>query len=160
MKSHPSLAGLFAATALLLAGCNYDEALTAKPTRPVDERLVGIWLGGENGREQMVVRQLDYYSYVVSMDDDLYRAYHSEFAGTAFFSVQDLNSDYRLYLYLTAELSADGHQLTLRTVSNKVVPESTKGRAALQELIQANLANPGLFGDPIVFKRKQSGGSD
>ena len=83
------------------------------------------------------------------------RAFHTDFAGTGFISVQDLNASNRLYLYLTAELSADGNQLTLRTVSTKVVPDSTKGRAALQKLIQANLANPKLYGDPLVFTRKK-----
>jgi hypothetical protein len=70
--------------------------------------------------------------------------------------VQDLNADNRLYLYLTAALSADGNQLTLRTVSTKVVSEETKGRAALQKLIKANLDNPKLYGDPLVFQRKKS----
>lgn len=146
-------------TALCLTGCNYEVALTAKPTRKVDERLLGVWLGGEDGKDTLVVRRYDDSTYVVSMDDDIYRAFHSDFAGTAFLSVQDLNADNRLYLYLTAEVSADGRQLTLRTVSSKVVPEETKDRAALQKLIKANLANPRLLGDALVFQRKKTGGS-
>ena len=154
MKPKLPLASLFSAAALLLAGCNYDVPLTAKPTRNVDERLLGVWLGGDDGKDTMTVRQFDEATYVVAMDHDLYRAYHSDFAGTAFLSVQELNHD-RLYLYLTATLSADGHQLTVRTVSTKVVPEKTKSRTALQKLIQANLANPALFGDPVIFTRKK-----
>ena len=153
MKPKFSFASLLAATALLLAGCNYDVSLTAKPTHKVDARLLGVWLGGDEGKDPMVVRSLDDSTYVVAMDDDLYRAFHSDFAGTAFLSAQELNG--RLYLYLTATLSTDGRQLTLRTVSTKVVPESTKGRAALQKLISANLANPQLLGDPLVFTRKK-----
>jgi hypothetical protein len=141
---------------LAFTGCNYDVALTAKPTRKIDERLIGIWLGGENGKDTMAVRRLDDSTYVVAMDGDIYRAFHSDFAGTAFISVQDLNADNRRYLYLTTALSADGNQLTLRTVSTKVVPEETKGRAALQELIKANLANPKLLGEPLVYQRKKS----
>lgn len=128
--------------------------LTARPTRNIDERLLGVWLGGDEGKDTMVVRRLDDSTYVVAMDDDLYRAFHSDFAGTAFLSVQELNHG-RLYVYLTAVLAADGNQLTLRTVSTKVVPEDTKGRAALQKLIKANLANPALFGEPLVFQRKK-----
>ena len=154
MKSKFSFTSLIAATALLLAGCNYDVPLTAKPTRNVDARLLGVWLGGDDGKDTMTVRQFDEATYVVAMDHDLYRAYHSDFAGTAFLSVQELNHD-RLYVYLTATLSPDGHQLTVRTVSTKVVPEKTKGRTALQKLIQANLANPALFGDPVIFTRKK-----
>jgi hypothetical protein len=154
MKSSLSPIWLLAAIALLLTGCNYDVALTAKPTRNIDERLLGVWLGGDEGKDTMVVRRLDDATYVVAMDDDLYRAFHSDFAGTAFLSVQELNHG-RLYVYLTAVLAADGNQLTLRTVSTKVVPEETKGRAALQKLIKANLANPALFGEPLVFQRKK-----
>ena len=154
MKSKLSLFCLIAAGCLLFPGCNYEVPLTAKPTRNVDERLLGVWLGGDDGKDTMTVRQFDEATYVVAMDHDLYRAYHSDFAGTAFLSVQELNHD-RLYLYLTATLSADGHQLTVRTVSTKVVPEKTKSRTALQKLIQANLANPALFGDPVIFTRKK-----
>ena len=154
MKPNLSCAWLLAVTALLLAGCNYDVPLTARATRNVDERLLGVWLGGEDGKDPMVVRQLDEGTYVVAMDHDLYTAYHSDFAGTAFLSVQELNRD-RLYTYLTATLSADGRQLTVRTVSPKVVPEKTRGRAALQKLIQASLTNPALFAEPVVFTRKK-----
>jgi hypothetical protein len=158
MKTPAVLCGLLGLIGLLLAGCNYDVALTAKATRQVDERLLGVWIGGDDGKDPMTVRRLDDSTYVVAMDGDIYRAFHSDFAGTGFISVQDLNADNRLYLYLTAALSADGNQLTLRTVSTKVVPEETKGRAALQKLIKANLANPKLYGDPLVFQRKKTGG--
>ena len=144
--------------ALFLAGCNYDVALTEKPTRKVDARLLGDWIAVDKDsakEEAMHVRALDDSTYVVAFDNDIYRAFHTDFAGTGFISVQDLNASNRLYLYLTAEFSADSSQLTLRTVSNKVVPDSTKGRPALQKLIQANLANLKLYGDPLVFNRKK-----
>src|SRR4051812_3901284 len=54
----------------LLAGCNYDVPLTAKATRKVDERLLGVWLGGDDGKDPMTVRQLDDSTYVVAMDHD------------------------------------------------------------------------------------------
>lgn len=152
MRTNPGLAGLLGAV-LLLAGCNYDSALTAKPTRKVDERLLGVWLGGDEGKDAMVVRQLDDSNYVVAMDHDIYRAFHSDFAGTRFITVQELGRD-RRYLYLTAEVSPDGRKLTIRTVNTKVVPEETKGRSALQKLVQGNLANPALYNDPLVFTRK------
>lgn len=155
MKTKSAFCWLLGVIGLVLAGCNYEVALTAKPTRKIDERLLGVWLGGDEGKDPMTVRRLDDSTYVIAMDDDIYRAFHTDFAGTAFLSVQDLNADNRLYLYLTAVLSPDGNQLTLRTVSPKVVPEETRGRAALQKLIKANLANPRLFGEPLVFTRKK-----
>jgi hypothetical protein len=145
------------ALAFCLAGCNYDVALTAKPTRPTEARLLGDWLGGDDGKDPMNVRHLDGSVYVVAFDGDIYRAFHSDFADRAFVSVENLQSgsDRGKFTYLSWTLSPDGSQLTLHTVSTKVVPETTKGRAALQKLIKANLDNPALFGEPLVFTRKK-----
>jgi hypothetical protein len=160
MKTKPALLGLLGAIGLLAAGCNYDFALTAQPTRPVDEHLIGNWtaVDKDNGKpESMQVRRLDDSTYVVAFDDDIYRAFHSDFAGQPFLSVQNLQpgGDDRKYLVMTWALSPDASQLTLRTVSTKVVPEATKDRSALQKLILANLANPKLFSDPLIFARKK-----
>lgn len=138
---------------LLLAGCNYDAALTAQPTRKIDERLLGVWLGGDEGKDPMIVRALDEFTYVAAMDDEIYRAQHSDFADRPFISVQELQKD-RRYLFLTAEVSADGKKLTLHTVNVKVIPEGTKGREALQKLLNANLTNPKLFSEALVYTRK------
>jgi len=147
---------LLALGALLLASCNYDTALTAKPTRNVDARLLGDWVmvDKDSGKaEAMQVRQLDNDHYVVALDGDIYSAFHSDYLGVAFLSVQDLNAPERLYLYLTVAVSADGKQLTVRTVNTKLVPGTTKGRNALQKLIKTNLASPSLFEEPLVFSR-------
>jgi hypothetical protein len=141
---------------LLLAACNYDTALTSRPTRDVDARLLGDWVlvDKESGKaEAMQVRQLDKDHYVFALDGDLYSAFHSDFSGVAFLSVQDLNAPERLYLYLSAVVSDDGKQLTVRTLNTKTVPGTTKGRGALQKLIKANLASPSLFEEPLVFTR-------
>ena len=160
MKFQLSLACLVASGCLLLGGCNYDFPLTAKPTRKIDARLLGDWTAVDKNNpkeELMQVRQLDDSTYVVSFDHDIYRAFHADFADTAFLSVQDLNSAARKYLYFTWQVSADGEQLTMRGVSNKVVPEATKTPADIQRLIKQNLTNPKLFGDEIPFTRKKPG---
>ena len=160
MKSNRVLAQLLAVGALLLTGCAYDVPLTEKPTRQVDERLLGVWVA-DNKEDKpeglMVVRKFDDSTYVVAIDNDIYRVFHSDFAGTAFLSVQNLKagSDDRKYVYYVWQLSADGTQLTLKDVSSDVVPEKSKGRAALQKLIKANLANPKLYGDTLVFTPKK-----
>jgi len=51
------------------------------------------------------------------------RAYHSDIAETPFASVQDLNSNDRKYAYVVWKLSDDGKNLSLRNVSNKVIPK-------------------------------------
>lgn len=155
MKSHCAL--LLSVLGLcFLTACNYDAPLTARPTRDVDPRLLGDWVivDKDSGKaEAMQVRQLDKNTYVIALDGDLYSAFHSDFSGISFLSVQDLNAPERLYLYLTTTVSADGKQLTVRTVSTKVVPGTTKGRGALQKLIKTNLASPALFEEPLVFNR-------
>lgn len=158
MKSTFRWPGLVATACLMFAGCNYDVPLTPKPTQRVDARLLGEWVvvDKENQKEEhLSVRQLDDTTYVVTFDGDIYRVFHSDYAGTAFMSVQDLNADNRKYVYFTWKLSPDNTQLTLVGVSNKVVPETTKDRGAIQKLIKQNLANPALFGDPLTFTRKK-----
>jgi hypothetical protein len=151
---------LLLATSLALTACNYDVPLTEKPTRKIEERLLGNWVAvdkDDNKEMLMSVRRLDDANYAVALDGDIYRAFHSDFAGTAFLSVQNLQpgSDDRKYVYFIWQLSADGAQLSLKGVSTRVIPEETKDRAALQKLIQANLANPKLYGDTLIFTPKK-----
>ncbi len=160
MKTNHILAGLCAVIGLMvLSGCNYTFSLTAKPTHQIDARLLGDWVAVDKDstkEELMHVRQYDESTYVVSMDNDIYRVFHSDFAGTAFVSVQDLNSTDRKYIYFVWRLSADGAQLSLQSVSDQVIPDTTKSRSALQQLIKQNLANPKLFNDPLTYQRKKS----
>jgi hypothetical protein len=161
MKANSPFAWLIAAFALLLGACNYDFPLTAKPTHKIDDRLLGDWASVDKDaskEEIMHVRRWDDSTYAVSMDNDIYRVFHSDFAGVAFVSVQDLNSDDRKYLYYRWSLTADGDRLTLQGVSDKIVPEKTKSAAAAQQLIKANLADPKLFGDELQFSRKKRSG--
>lgn len=146
------------AACLLFTGCDFEAPLTPVATHKVDARLVGDWVAAaKDGDKQefMVVRKFDDTTYAVAVDDDIYRVYHSDFAGQPFVSVQELNSSGRGYCLYTWSLSADGNQLTLRRVDTKVIPEKTKTGAELQKLIQANLANPELLEQEIQFARKK-----
>jgi hypothetical protein len=160
MNIRPLLLCLLAAAGLALTACNYDVSLTPKPTRQIDARLLGDWVAvdPDDHKEMLMgVRRLDDSTYIVILDGDAYRAFHSDFAGTAFVSVQNLqpgDSD-RKYTYYWWQLSADGTQLSLKGVSTRLVPEDTQGRAALQKLIKANLTNPALFGDLLTFTPKK-----
>lgn len=160
MNIRYSTVALLAAGLLGLAACNYDFPLTGTPTRKVDARLLGDWVHFEQDEqklEQLSVRQLDANAYVVAMDGDLYRVTHSDFADTAFVSVQDLQPGdlHGKYAYYAWELSADGHQLSVKGVRTRIVPEDTKDAAAAQKLIRENLANPALYGEPQVFTPKK-----
>lgn len=161
MKPKLSFVHLIAVGCLFFSGCDFESPLTSAPTRKIDSRLLGNWLSIDKDtkkEEGMTVRKLDDYTYVVSIDGDIYRVYHSDFTGVAFVSAQDLNSNDRKYVYYRWSLSADGNQLTLQTVSTGVIPGETKPSAAIQELIEQNLTNPKLFREELQFTRKKSNG--
>jgi hypothetical protein len=159
MKNKIAAAVFVATVGLLISGCNFDVPLTTKPTRPIDDHLIGDWVYLDVNAEKiehMNVRKLDDFTYIVAYDGDLYRAFHSDFAGTAFLSVQNLNPAPGKYLYLVYQLSADGAKLGLKFFNNKIIPETTKDQAAIQELIKQNLNNPKLFEEELLYSRKKA----
>ncbi len=93
-----------------LAGCIYDAPLTANGTRRVDARLVGDWTS-EDGKENLKVRALDPTTYLLILNGDPFRAWHSDFAELPFVTVQDLDDPARKYAYLKYALSDDGQHL-------------------------------------------------
>jgi hypothetical protein len=134
------------------AACNYEVPITSSPTRNVQEQLLGDWTSSD-GKEQLKVRRLDESFYVVYYDGDLFRAYHSDVADVSFVSVQDLNSNDRKYAYVAWKLSDDGKHLTLRNVSDKVIPKETKDSATVVALLNKDAHNPDLLGEEIEFRK-------
>jgi hypothetical protein len=135
-----------------VAACNYEVPITSSPTRNVQEQLLGDWTSSD-GKEQLKVRRLDESFYVVYYDGDLFRAYHSDVADVSFVSVQDLNSNDRKYAYVAWKLSDDGKHLTLRNVSDKVIPKETKDSATVVALLNKDAHNPDLLGEEIEFRK-------
>ena len=138
----------------VLDGCDYEVPITANPTRKLDERLLGNWIS-KDGKEKMKVRRLDDSTYVGSYDGELFRAFHSDVAGTSFISAQNIDSAERKYVYLTYTVSADGNQLGLRDVNTAVVPKETKDSASVQGLLQSNLQNPKLLNEENQFTKEK-----
>jgi hypothetical protein len=103
----------------------------------------------------MKVRKFDDSHYVVSYDGDLYRAYHSDVGRTSFVSAQEIDSAGRKYVYLAYKLSADGQQLDLRAVEDKVIPRETNDSVSVQKLLMKNLGNSRLFGDEGQYVREK-----
>lgn len=120
----------------------------------MEERLLGNWISLD-GKEKMKVRRLDDTIYIVDYDGDLFRAYHSDVAGTPFVSVQDINSSDRKYAYVVWKLSEDGRALSLRSVQSKVIPRENKDSARIAELLKNNLLNPELLGEAIQFNKEK-----
>jgi hypothetical protein len=101
----------------------------------------------------MNVRRLDENTYVVYYDGDLFRAYHSDVADTPFVSVQDLNSNDRKYAYVVWKLSEDGRNLTLRNISDRLIPKETGDSGRVVALLNRNARNPDLLGEQIEFNK-------
>ena len=139
---------------LAFTSCNYEVPITSRPTRNVEQRLLGDWISLD-GKENMKLRALDDNTYVVYYDGDLFRAYHSDVADTSFTTVQDLNSSDRKYAYVVWKLSDDGKNLRLRSVNDKLVPKETKDSATVVALLTKNARNPELFGEEIEFRKEK-----
>ncbi len=138
----------------VISGCDYDVPITEGPTRELDERLLGNWIS-KDGKEKMKVRRLDDSTYVGSLDGDLFRAFHSDVAGTSFISAQDIDSDKRKFVYLTYTVSADGNRLGVRSVNEAVIPTDTKDSARVQSLLQSSLQNPKLLDEEEQFTKEK-----
>lgn len=141
------------ASLLAIAGCTYEEPITAKPTRKVEPGLIGDWTSTGDHKDQIRVRQWDAKTYVLTYNDDLYRAYHSDVTGLPLVSVQSLQQEERKYAYLTWKLSADGKTLTLRVVNEKVIPGDLKTSSAVQKRLKENARNPDLFEEEARFSK-------
>ena len=139
---------------LAFAACEYDLPITSSPTRKVEERLLGDWISAD-GKEQLKLRRLDDTTYIVYYDGDLFRAYHSDVAETPFASVQDINSNDRKYAFVVWKLSDDGKHLSLRNVSDKVIPKETRDSATVVALLTKNGHKPELLGEEIEFRREK-----
>jgi hypothetical protein len=141
--------------ALLLAGCDFRVPLTAAPTRPVQAALLGDWVENtaDKERDQLAIRRLDDATYVVVLNGDAYRAFHSDLGDDAFVSVQNLNDDERKFCWYRWSLSADGAQLTLEGVDDGTVPDEATDPAAAQRLLAAKRGAPGWLEEPVRFVR-------
>ena len=139
---------------LAFTACQYEVPITSAPTQKVQEQLLGNWRSAD-GKEELKLRRLDDGVYIVYYDGDIFRAYHSDVAGTPFVTVQDLNSSDRKYAYVIWKLSDNGKDLRLRSVNDKVVPKETRDSATIVELLTKNARNPELFGEEIEFRKEK-----
>ena len=139
---------------LAFTACQYEVPITSSPPQKVQEQLLGDWRSTD-GKEELKLRRLDDGVYIVYYDGDIFRAYHSDVAGTPFVTVQDLNSSDRKYAYVIWKLSDNGKDLRLRSVNDKVVPKETRDSATVVELLTKNARNPELFGEEIEFRKEK-----
>ena len=140
--------------ACVLTGCIYDVPITASGTRTIDARLIGDWASAD-GKENLKIRELTATTYLLLLNGDPFRAYHSDFAGASFVTVQDLNGLDRKYAYLKYALSPDGKKLTAWAVNSDTVPKTLRTSGEARRLLRQNIANPRLYVDePLELMKK------
>ena len=143
------------AMTVMLAGCIYDAPLTANGTRRVDARLVGDWTS-DDGKERLKVRALDSTTYLLILNGDPFRGWHSDFADVSFVTVQDLDGPARKYAYLKYALSDDGQRLTAYAVNSDTIPATLRSSSEARRLLRSSLDNPKLFVDePLELVRRK-----
>ena len=116
--------------------------------------MPGDWRSSD-GKEELKLRRLDDGIYIVYYGGDLFRAYHSDVAETPFATIQDLNSNDRKYAYVVWKLLDDGKHLSLRNVSDKVIPKEIKDSDTVTALLTKNASNPELLGEKIEFRKEK-----
>jgi hypothetical protein len=146
------LAFVFTLAVLSVGACQYSVPITERPTRNVEMKLIGNWVSA-NGRETIKIRTLTQSTYIVSYNNVLFQAFHSDLSGISFLTVQELETRNRSYTYLTYRLSEDGAKLYLRLVNEEVVPRETKDVTTIQQLLKRNLQNPALLRNEDEFTK-------
>ena len=147
-----TIAVVLALVVLGLAACQYSVPITERPTRNVEMKLIGNWVSAD-GRETIKIRTLSQSTYIVSYNNVLFQAFHSDLSGISFLTVQELETRNRSYTYLTYRLSKDGAKLYLRLVNDEVVPRETKDVTTIQQLLKRNLQNPALLRNEDEFTK-------
>ena len=143
--------------ALFLFGCTYEAPVTEKPTAKINERLIGDWTEAGKPDAHMVVCKLNDSEYIVSYDG-VFHAWHSDFEGMHFISVQNiapLKETERKFAFVVFELQDNDKKFIIRTVNQKVIPDTLHTTAEIQEALKRNLKDPHLFNeDAGIFVRK------
>jgi hypothetical protein len=140
--------------ACLLTACIYDVPITASATRNVDARLVGDW-ASEDGKENLKIRELNGTTYLLLLNGDPFRAYHSDFAGVPLVTVQ-VDGPAQKFAYLKYTLSEDGKRLTALAISSETMPKTVRTSVWVRKLLRQNLANPKLYShEPLVLVKRK-----
>ena len=143
----------------VLGGCGaYTVPITAKPTHKIDERFLGTWVSKDTTnttKDKIQILKFDSSHYLVKLNDDLYRAYHSDVSKTPFITVQILvnpepDTPKTEYAYLVCKLTDDG-VLHLSVVNAEIVPYETNNSSSVRRILKKNLNNPALFEEDTQF---------
>ena len=149
---------LFAASLLLLlSSCIYDAPLTESPSRKIDERLIGDWVSVEEKPDTIEIRKFDDSNFILIDGGNIYRVFHSDFEGTSFLSVQNLDSagdSARRFAFIDYRFEQPD-RVRARAINKEVISESLRTTAEIQKSLREHLQDAHLFNkEEIVYTRK------
>jgi hypothetical protein len=148
------LLGLALLTVVLTACGQYSAPITEQATRKINATLIGDWASADR-KVRIKIRELNETAYVVTYNGILFKAFHSDFSGVSFVSVQELETPERSFTYLAYRTSDDGQKLYLRLVNKEVIPDDVQTASAVRLLLRDNLQNPALFHTEQTFIKEQ-----
>ncbi|WP_372807524.1 hypothetical protein [Pontiella sp.] len=159
-----------AATAMLLAGCEYEAPLVKDHTIPVDAELLGVWVpvsatgvAAATDENLMVLRYSDteYMIHHPANDEGIYyRGYPIKIGSVACVQLEAIGTaegpvgkDEKERYHVASYTIANG-SLEVRTLNAKVVSDEFKTTEELHQAFLKNIGNKELFNpEPSRFRR-------
>ncbi len=153
------------ALAVIMCGCDYEIPLVVEPSENIDPALCGVWRQSNPGGEEQKLLILPISArevlavYPVNTEDAMFgkgviwSPDELDLFQISWFGKADgsLPSNRRTYQY--AAWSLNGDILNIHLLNPKLVDPATSSATELAEKIIANIAEPELFREALIFKR-------
>lgn len=151
----------------MLVGCDYTVPLVKTPAMGIDNAVVGLWerTGKDGQTERLLVLPLSKQEYLVSFPSSGKDAMFAraclcstadktlvqlEWIGTAQGKLPEGNRVFQFVTY-----SVTGDRVTVRLLNSEVVKKDVVSTGELAKAIAANIDNPNLFREDMVFTKVQ-----
>ena len=147
-----------------LAACEYDVPFTTEHNIAVNAEILGTWeaasLEDDEEGKLRIFRFSDTEYLVHDADDDMYfRAYEIEVGGIPAVQLEFLGDDSKPVApgsenrYLVASYKFVNEYLEIRILNSELVEADLPDAEALRAAFIEHKENPGLWGDPGLFRR-------
>ena len=154
----------FVLSVFFLAACEYDVPLTTDHNIAVNAAILGTWEAASlDGGEDDILRIFRFSDteYLVhdAEDDTYFRAYEIEIGGVKAVQMEFLGDDDKPVApdgknrYLVASYKFVNEYLEVRLLNSELVNDEITETEALRAAFIEHKENPGLWGDPGLFRR-------
>jgi len=152
---------------LPVSACEYHEPLAEKQNIPIDQALLGLW---EPAPEKNEAKPSGEWILALKYSDSEYMIHYQSGSDSMYFRAYPLKvgdiSCVQLQLigdaggplakgepaFQVASVTLNGDEVTIRMMNTSVLGRDLAG-PALREAFLKNAKNPGLFREPVKFRR-------